>query len=273
MKWCFTKWRYVSIWGLFFSGFLKHICSLPHSIGYTRGIYLPCLNRPPMSNTPMSENTTASTNVDPFADRESKNYDNPVPSEFILSFLTSGISMNRNDLFKRLALLEGAIWRSYVVVYVLWAWWTTGLHSSPMLRVTWKVRASEGYVIGHKDGHGWVRPDGIKAKGWRYSTATPSDENHHARWLRIGSANGQLSKRGSRREGRLVRVLEERTTPIVGRFFLEYGHSYVAVADDSRISHDILIPTEHKGGARMGNNGCDWNYWPWRSLSLTWWVR
>ncbi|MCZ8497649.1 hypothetical protein O9929_01285 [Vibrio lentus] len=41
---------------------------------------------------------------------------------------------------------------------------------------------------------------------------------------------------------------------LVGRFFLEYGHSYV-VADDSLafISHDIQIPTEHKGGARMGN--------------------
>ena len=59
------------------------------------------------------------------------------------------------------------------------------------------------------------------------------------------------SKRG-RREGRLVRVLEERNTQIVGRFFLEYGYSYV-VPDDSRISQDILIPNEHKAGARMGN--------------------
>ena len=57
-------------------------------------------------NTPMSENTTATTNVDPFADRESKNYDNPVPSrEFILSFLTeANIPMNRNDLFEALGL-------------------------------------------------------------------------------------------------------------------------------------------------------------------------
>ena len=40
--------------------------------------------------TPMPENTTTTTNIDPFADRESKNYDNPVPSrEFILSFASN----------------------------------------------------------------------------------------------------------------------------------------------------------------------------------------
>ncbi len=57
-------------------------------------------------NTPMPENTTATTTVDPFADRESKNYENPVPSrEFIISFLTeANIPMNRNDLFEALGL-------------------------------------------------------------------------------------------------------------------------------------------------------------------------
>jgi ribonuclease R len=58
-------------------------------------------------------------------------------------------------------------------------------------------------------------------------------------------------KRG-RKEGRLVRVLEERKTQIVGRFFLEQSFAYV-VADDSRIHQDILIPNEHRCGARMGN--------------------
>ena len=59
------------------------------------------------------------------------------------------------------------------------------------------------------------------------------------------------SKRG-RREGRLVRVLEERKTQIVGRFFLEQGYCYV-VPDDSRISQDILIPNDQRLAARMGN--------------------
>ena len=61
----------------------------------------------------------------------------------------------------------------------------------------------------------------------------------------------QNSKKG-KKEGRLVRVLEERQGQIVGRFFMEYGYSYV-VPDDSSISQDILIPNELRAGARMGN--------------------
>ncbi|WP_324287243.1 winged-helix domain-containing protein, partial [Vibrio parahaemolyticus] len=43
---------------------------------------------------------------DPFADRESQNYENPIPSrEFILEFLEqAGVPMNRNDLFEALKL-------------------------------------------------------------------------------------------------------------------------------------------------------------------------
>ena len=45
-------------------------------------------------------------NNDPFAERESKNYENPVPSrEFIIEFLTeANVPMNRNDLFEALQL-------------------------------------------------------------------------------------------------------------------------------------------------------------------------
>ena len=59
-----------------------------------------------------------------------------------------------------------------------------------------------------------------------------------------------LDRRG-RREVRIVRVLESRKKQIVGRFFLENGFSYV-VPDDSRIGRDILVPNEHRNGARMG---------------------
>ncbi|GAL08372.1 3'-to-5' exoribonuclease RNase R [Photobacterium aphoticum] len=58
-------------------------------------------------------------------------------------------------------------------------------------------------------------------------------------------------KRG-RREGRVVRVLKHYEGQIVGRFFIEDGMGYV-VPDDSRIAQDIVIPNEHRMGARMGN--------------------
>ncbi|MCG9553835.1 ribonuclease R [Vibrio sp. Isolate31] len=204
-------------------------------------------------NTPMSENTTATTTVDPFADRESKNYDNPVPSrEFIISFLTdANIPMNRNDLFEALGLAgeeqyEGlrrrlrAMERDGQLIFT-----RRQCYALPE-----KMELIKGYVIGHKDGHGWVRPDGSVGKD--NDIVLPHHQMKtimHGDYVLVQPTDN--SKRG-RREGRLVRVLEERKTPLVGRFFLEYGHSYV-VADDSRISHDIQIPTEHKGGARMGN--------------------
>ncbi|GAM78770.1 3'-to-5' exoribonuclease RNase R [Vibrio ishigakensis] len=45
-------------------------------------------------------------------------------------------------------------------------------------------------------------------------------------------------KRG-RKEARIVRVLEERSMQIVGRFFLEFGHAYVVLM--TRVSITISL--------------------------------
>ncbi|PQJ58384.1 ribonuclease R [Vibrio jasicida] len=190
---------------------------------------------------------------DPFADRESKNYENPIPSrEFITEFLQqAGVPMNRNDLFEALKLkgedqYEGlrrrlrAMERDGQLVFT-----RRQCYALPE-----KLEMVKGYVIGHKDGHGWVRPEGCVGKD--NDIVLPHHQMKHiihGDFVLVQPTDN--SKRG-RREGRLVRVLEERNTQIVGRFFLEYGYSYV-VPDDSRISQDILIPNEHKAGARMGN--------------------
>ncbi|MGR5119440.1 ribonuclease R [Vibrio astriarenae] len=198
----------------------------------------------------MSDNNN---HQDPFADRESQNYENPVPSrEFILEFLErAGVPMNRNDLFDALELngeeqYEGlrrrlrAMERDGQLVFT-----RRQCYALPD-----KLEMVKGYVIGHKDGHGWVRPEGSVGKDNDVVLPHHQMKNLiHGDFVLVQPTDN--SKRG-RREGRLVRVLEERNTQIVGRFFLEYGYSYV-VPDDSRISQDILIPNEHKAGARMGN--------------------
>ncbi|WP_044364406.1 ribonuclease R [Vibrio fluvialis] len=193
------------------------------------------------------------THVDPFADREADNYDNPIPSrEYIIEFLTkANVPMNRNDLFEALELsgedqYEGlrrrlrAMERDGQLVFT-----RRQCYALPE-----KLEMVKGYVIGHKDGHGWVRPEG--------STNKDNDillPHHQMRTIIHGDLvlvqPTGTDKRG-RKEGRLVRVLEERQTQIVGRFFFEHGYSYV-VPDDSRIHQDILIPNELRGGARMGN--------------------
>lgn len=192
-------------------------------------------------------------NHDPFADREAEKYDNPVPSrEFILDFLEqANVPMNRNDLFDALELsgeeqYEGlrrrlrAMERDGQLVFT-----RRQCYALPE-----KLEMIKGYVIGHKDGHGWVRPDG--------STGKDNDillPHHQMKTLIHGDyVLVQPTKNDSRgrKEGRLVRILEERNDQIVGRFFFEQSYSYV-VPDDSRISHDILIPNELRVGARMGN--------------------
>ena len=81
-----------------------------------------------------------STHIDPFADREADNYENPIPSqrEFIIEFLTqANVPMNRNDLFEALKLTgedhyEGLRRRPSCHG----TRWTTHLYSSSMLCIT-----------------------------------------------------------------------------------------------------------------------------------------
>lgn len=194
-----------------------------------------------------------STHIDPFADREADNYENPIPSrEFIIEFLTqANVPMNRNDLFEALHLTgedqyEGlrrrlrAMERDGQLVFT-----RRQCYALPE-----KLELIKGYVIGHKDGYGWVRPDGNTNKD--NDILLPHHQMRtiiHGDYVLVQPAG--TDKRG-RKEGRLVRVLEERKTQIVGRFFFEHGYSYV-VPDDSRIHQDILIPNEQRSGARMGN--------------------
>ncbi|WP_413285704.1 ribonuclease R [Vibrio sp. MA40-2] len=197
----------------------------------------------------MSDNTPK----DKFADREAEKYDNPVPSrEFITEFLKqANVPMNRNDVFEALGLsgeeqYEGlrrrlrAMERDGQLVFT-----RRQCYALPE-----KLEMIKGTVIGHRDGFGWVRPEGSAGK--ENDVLLPHHQMRtiiHGDYVLVQPTG--TDKRG-RKEGRLIRVLEERKVQIVGRFFLEQGYSYV-VPDDSRIHQDILIPDHEKMNARMGN--------------------
>ena len=57
--------------------------------------------------------------------------------------------------------------------------------------------------------------------------------------------------RRGRKEAFVTQVIEPRSEPIVGRYFVEQGFGMV-VPDDSRLQHEIVIPPESTHGARMG---------------------
>ena len=103
-----------------------------------------------------------------------------------------------------------------------------------------------GRVSGHRDGHGWVRPDDgaddVYLSGRQMQALMHGD--------RVAVRIKGRDHRG-RPEGRVVDILERGQREVVGRYVRERGVGYV-VPDDGRISHHILIPAKRAAGAKTG---------------------
>ena len=188
-------------------------------------------------------------NQDPYYQQEVEKYDNPIPSrEFILNVIReNNAPMNREEILTALSIhdekqIEGIRRR------------LRAMENDGQLVFTKRKRYAlpekldllKGTVIGHREGFGFLQVDGQKD-----DLFIP---NHQMQRVMHGdfvlAQPVGLDRRG-RREVRIVRVLENRKKQIVGRFFLENGFAYV-VPDDNRIGRDILVPNEHRNGARMG---------------------
>lgn len=191
----------------------------------------------------------SSNKKDQYADREANKYEHPIPSrEFILEFLeergrpatyrqlADELNLhtpdNKEALRRRLLAMvrDGQMHQNRRGAYGLIA----------------KMELIRGYVIGHKDGFGFVVPD------------DDSDDLFlNARQMRTVFHRDQVLVRVSgidqrgRREGVIVEVIEHNTHQIAGRFFTESGMSFVQPSN-SRISQDILIPAQNEGGAHSG---------------------
>ena len=188
-------------------------------------------------------------NQDPYYQQEVEKYDNPIPSrEFILNVIReNNAPMNREEILTALSIhdekqIEGIRRR------------LRAMENDGQLVFTKRKRYAlpekldllKGTVIGHREGFGFLQVDGQKE-----DLFIP---NHQMQRVMHGDfvlAQPMGLDRRGRREVRIVRVLENRKKQIVGRFFLENGFAYV-VPDDNRIGRDILVPNEHRNGARMG---------------------
>ncbi|QUJ67703.1 ribonuclease R [Photobacterium sp. GJ3] len=201
----------------------------------------------------MSKGTT-DLPVDPFREREAQNYENPIPSrEFILEVIRGfSTPVNRDQLFAEMKLsgedqYEGlrrrlrAMERDGQLVYT-----RRQCYALPE-----RLDLIKGHVIGHKDGFGFLRPEG-SGMARQDDLLLPQHQMRgviHGDYVLVQVAG--VDKRG-RREGRIVRVLQEYSGQIVGRYFIEDGMGFV-VPDDSRIAQDIVIPQDARMGSRMGN--------------------
>lgn len=186
---------------------------------------------------------------DPHYKRELEKYGNPIPSrEFILTVIRdNNAPMNRDEILTALSIRnEDQIEAMRRRLRAMENDGQLVFTKRKRYALPEKLDLFKGTVIGHREGFGFLQVDGKKD-----DLFIP---NHQMQRVMHGdfvlAQPAGLDRRG-RREVRIVRVLESRKKQIVGRFFLENGFGYV-VPDDSRIGRDILVPNEHRNGARMG---------------------
>lgn len=103
-----------------------------------------------------------------------------------------------------------------------------------------------GRIIGHRDGFGFLRPE--DKSGDLYISAGQMNMYLHDDFV---EARESGTDRRGRKEAFINQVVEPRSEPIVGRFFVESGIA-VVIPDDSRLQHEIVILPEATKGARMG---------------------
>lgn len=187
---------------------------------------------------------------DPFYEREKAKYEQPVASrEFILQLLEKkGTPLSFLDICQlvkaknetdRIAVQRRlrAMEREGQLIFNRQKRYELGQSTTEVT----------GTVIGHRDGFGFLkRDDGEKDL---YISSGQMQELMHGD--RVAALVGRKDTRG-RLEAKTVTLIEGRSEPIVGRFFMEKGLGIV-IPDDTRLNIEIVIPPEHINEARQGN--------------------
>ncbi len=186
---------------------------------------------------------------DPHFEREKEKYENPVASrEYLLSvleaskqpmtFLEICTAVNAADEESRIGIQRRlrAMEREGQIQFT----------RQKKYQIQDQEKLIRGRIIGHRDGFGFLRPD--DRSGDLYISGGQMQFFLHDD---IVEARESGTDRRGRREAFINRVVEPRSEPIVGRYFVEHGLG-VVIPDDSRLQHEIVIPPEHTQGARMG---------------------
>ncbi|EPE37210.1 ribonuclease R [Candidatus Photodesmus anomalopis] len=192
-------------------------------------------------------------NNDPFLFRESKKYKNPIPSrEFILAYLDKlQTPIDHNSLFKELNLSRKEHYKALRLR--LRAMERDGqliLINRYHYALPYKCETMKGFVIGHRHGYGWFRPEGQISN--HIDVFLP---HHQMRTIIHGDyvlVRSFCAYKNARKEGRVLQLLKQCKDQIVGRLFFKNNTKYV-LANDSRINRDILIPDDDSSNAQVGN--------------------
>jgi ribonuclease R len=187
--------------------------------------------------------------ADPFAEREARRYEFPIPSrEAIVAFLSQRQElMNAERIAQALECTDPQPFDA--LVKRLSAMVRDGqllVNRRGGYGVAQKLDLIAGSIIANAEGYGFLRPE-VGGDDIYLSPAQMRAVLHGDRAL--VSVVG-LDRRG-RPEGAIVEVLERRPPRLVGRFQEQEGFGLV-VPDDRRIHQDVLIPAGKHAGARGG---------------------
>ncbi len=186
--------------------------------------------------------------ADPHRAREAEKYENPIASrELILDVLTeAGIPLDMATLASKLEIVDseqdGFIRRLNAME-----------RDGQVMRnrkgdicLIGKLDLITGKVQGHPDGFGFLVPD----DGSDDLFLGPKQMHRVLHGDRAVVREIGLDRRG-RREASIVEVIERGNTKVVGRLFVEHG-VYFVIAENKRISQDILVEPGYDGGAKAG---------------------
>jgi ribonuclease R len=104
----------------------------------------------------------------------------------------------------------------------------------------------EGYVVGHRDGHGFI----ARTDGQADVFLTPNDMRAVLHKDKVKAMITRLDRKG-RPEGRVTEIIERAETKVIGRLLKE-GSVWLVAPEDKRYGHDILIPAAAIGSATVG---------------------
>lgn len=187
---------------------------------------------------------------DPFASREAERYENPIPSrEFILEHMEKrGEPAAHMELCKELLLFDAVA--QDALLRRLGAMTRDGQLISNrrgMFGLIDKMNLIKGVIQGNKDGFGFVIPE----DGSSDLFLSPSQMRTVFDGDKVLAKVSGMDRR-SRREGRIVKILERKTEQLVGRYYAEDGFGLV-MPHSKRITHEIMIPPKKHKKAKDGD--------------------
>jgi ribonuclease R len=185
---------------------------------------------------------------DPHLERERAKYGDAMPSrEFILQLVTdAGGPVDTEEFAVRLGIEADEMDAFNIRLRAMQRDGQIVINRRGALCLPDKIDVKNGHVEGHQDGFGFFIPDDKSG-----------DMFIHEKEMR-GVLHGDrvmvrehgVDRRG-RKEGKIVEVLERVNKTLVGRLYRERGYQWV-VAENRRISQDILIPDHADLGASNG---------------------